>query len=160
MKLNDLVGQVQRDAKLPSFSDSTTAIRATLETLGERITEDQAAHLSSQLPREVGYFLYRGAISFGSKRFGYREFIERVARRECVSNARAAFHARVVMEAIGEGASLEELAEKLPPDYAALFTGNVEAPANEPAAENEEEAVDDRIIPMPKPSSRSKRQLT
>ena len=30
MKLNELVAQVQREAKLPSFSDSTTAIRATI----------------------------------------------------------------------------------------------------------------------------------
>jgi uncharacterized protein (DUF2267 family) len=127
MKYDQFVGQVQSRAHLGSLGDAVAAIRATLETLGERLSGGEAKDLASQLPREIGYYLFRGAIMFRAERFGFREFVDRVAFRESADAPRAAFHARVVMEVVGEAISLgelEDVAGQLPGDFAPLFAGS------------------------------------
>jgi uncharacterized protein (DUF2267 family) len=127
MKYDQFVGQVQSRARLGSLGDAVGAIRATLETLGERLSGGEAKDLASQLPREIGYYLFRGAIMFRSERFDFREFVDRVAFRESIKPPLAAFHARVVMEVVGEAISLgelEDVAGQLPGDYALLFAGS------------------------------------
>jgi uncharacterized protein (DUF2267 family) len=54
MRHDEFIGQVQNRAKLPSRGDAEGATRATLETLGERIPENLAVNLASQLPQEIG----------------------------------------------------------------------------------------------------------
>ena len=126
MKYDTFVGQVQSRAKLGSLGDAVGAIRATLETLGERLAGGEAKDLASQLPREIGYYLFRGSTGLGD-RFHYREFVERVAYRECVDEPEAAYHSRVVMEVLSEAVSpgeFEDIIAQLPEDYAPLFAGS------------------------------------
>jgi uncharacterized protein (DUF2267 family) len=127
MNYDHFVGQVQHRARLGSLGDAVGAIRGTLETLGERLSGGEAKDLAAQLPREIGYYLFRGAIPFGGERFHYREFVERVANRERVDPPLAAYHSRVVMEVVGEavsGGEIDDVADQLPADFAPLFAGS------------------------------------
>jgi uncharacterized protein (DUF2267 family) len=127
MKYDDFVGQVQSRAHLGSLGDAVAAIRATLETLGERLTGGEAKDLASQLPREIGYYLFRGVIGSLGDRFHYREFVDRVAFRERVDSPLAAYHSRVVMEVVMDAVSpgeIEDVIQQLPGDFAPLFAGS------------------------------------
>jgi uncharacterized protein (DUF2267 family) len=53
MDYDRLIGLVQNRARLTATGDAVSAIRATLETLAERIGQDEARHLAAQLPREI-----------------------------------------------------------------------------------------------------------
>ena len=53
MEHDEFVGQVQNRARLGSRGDAERAIRATLETLAERIADGTAQNLAAQLPVEI-----------------------------------------------------------------------------------------------------------
>jgi uncharacterized protein (DUF2267 family) len=130
MKFDQFVGEVQSRARLGSMGEAVGAIRATLETLGERITAYESKDLASQLPREIGYFLFRGAIGYTGQRIGYQEFVDRVAFREFVDRPAAAYHSRVVMEVASEAVSLGEMQDvvvQLPDEFEPLFAGSTGA---------------------------------
>lgn len=55
-------------ARLASHGEAVAAIRATLETLAERLTPGQVKNLAAQLPREIAYYLEHRAESL--ERFG------------------------------------------------------------------------------------------
>jgi uncharacterized protein (DUF2267 family) len=93
MNHDDFVGQVQHRAHLPSRGDAEMVIRATFETLGERLQRESAEHLAAQLPPELGRHLKDRLFAHLS----LREFNERVATREHADVARATFHARCVL---------------------------------------------------------------
>ena len=57
---------------------ATEATRAVLTTLGERLSEDQAADLAAQLPDEFAEHLTTGA---SGQRFPEAEFVSRVDQR-------------------------------------------------------------------------------
>jgi uncharacterized protein (DUF2267 family) len=127
MKYDEFLGQVQSRAHLGTLGDAVGAIRSTMETLGERLAGGEAKDLASQLPREIGYYLFRGASLPGGERFSYDEFIQRVAERESVDPPAAAFHSRVVMELVSEAVSfgeMEDVIQQLPSDFAPLFAGS------------------------------------
>jgi uncharacterized protein (DUF2267 family) len=127
MKYDSFVGQVQSRGGLASLGDAVGAIRATLETLGERLAGGEAKDLASQLPREIGYYLFRGSAGFGGERFDYNEFVERVAYRACVDRPKAAYLSRVVMELVNEAVSpgeFEDVVQQLPADFSPLFAGS------------------------------------
>lgn len=84
MQHDEFIGQVQHRAQLPSRGDAERMARGTLETLGERIPEQLAAHLASQLPHEIGEHLRRTVTMGGAgtgERFDRSEFLARVAQR-------------------------------------------------------------------------------
>jgi uncharacterized protein (DUF2267 family) len=117
---------VQNRAQLPSRGDTERAVRATLETLGERIPEGLAGNLAAQLPQEIGEHLRR-TITYGGQATGERfdrpEFIRRVAERSGLEKPRAAYVARVVLEVVDEatsGALLAKVDESLPEDLRRL----------------------------------------
>jgi uncharacterized protein (DUF2267 family) len=127
MKYDSFVGQVQSRGRLGSLGEAVGAIRATLETLGERLAGGEAKDLASQLPREIGYYLFRGAVGFGGERFDYREFVERVAYRARVDQPEAAYLSRVVMEVTSEAVSpgeFQDIIQQLPGDFSPLFAGS------------------------------------
>lgn len=127
MKYDEFVGRVQSRARLGSMGDVVGAIRATLETLGERLQAGEAKDLASQLPREIGYYLFRGAIRVRGERFDYDEFVDRVAYRECVEPPQASYHSRAVMEVVGEAVSvgeMEDIVQQFPADFEPLFAGS------------------------------------
>lgn len=126
MHYDQFVGQVQHRARLGSTGDAVAAIRATLETLAERLAGGEAKDLASQLPREIGYYLMRGLPEL-PQRFGLDEFVWRVSMRAGVQMRRAFFQARVVLEVVSEAVSLGEMEDvicQLPQEFEPLFAGS------------------------------------
>ncbi|WP_049921041.1 DUF2267 domain-containing protein [Halopiger djelfimassiliensis] len=126
MQYDAFIGEVQHRAQLDSREAALSISRATLTTLSERIEPGEAENIGAQLPEELGRFLEEVD---EVERFGFEEFVDRVAEREEIGEedpADAAFHAQVVLdvlaEAVTEGA-LEDLKTQLPENegYETLF---------------------------------------
>jgi uncharacterized protein (DUF2267 family) len=116
MNHDEFVGHVQHLAHLPSRGDAETVIRATLETLGERLQNESAAHVAAQLPPELGRHLRNRHF----EHLSLRDFNERVAEREHADVEKAAFHARCVLDtlrgAISSGA-VRKICLQLPDEF-------------------------------------------
>ena len=124
MKYEELVKTVMHRANLNSRLEAQDALRATLETLSEHLTQGEAAKFSSELPSEVTVYMQQPFISGIADRFTLSDFIQRVSEREGVSVEEAGRHASVVANTIGELVSLgalEHLIAQLPTDIAQLF---------------------------------------
>lgn len=120
MNHDQFVGQVQHLAHLPSRGDAELIIRATFETLGERLQSESAEHVAAQLPPELGRHLK-------NRRFEHlslRDFNERVAEREHHDVEKASFHARCVLDtlsaAISPGA-VRKIRMQLPEEFQPLL---------------------------------------
>ncbi len=126
MDYDEFVGQVQYHARLPSGGDAVRAIRATLETLADRLSGGEADNLADQLPREIGEYLRREALDdlYQGEGFDLNQFYQRVAEREGIPFLDAAFHARAVMEVLQHAVSpgeMDDVRAQLPKGYAPLF---------------------------------------
>jgi uncharacterized protein (DUF2267 family) len=126
MKHDEFIGQVQARARLDSRGAAEQATRATLETLGERLSEGAAHNLAAQLPHEIGEHLRRTSAGRGEQ-LDLGDFIARVAERSGtgVDQPTAAFHARCVLEVVDEattGNLMGKLREQLPDEYDRLFS--------------------------------------
>ncbi len=125
MQHDQFIGQVQHRAQLSSRGDAERAVRATLETLAERLAGGETADLAAQLPRELGEHLRRSGAGKG-ERFSLEEFYRRVGEREGIEVGKAAYHARVVIEVLGEAVSMGEMRDvraQLPVEFDPLFEG-------------------------------------
>lgn len=120
MQFDELVEEVKLRANLQSDGEAITAIRATLETLAERINRNEAAHLAAHLPFEVRRCLLR-APSEPVEEFSAEEFYRRVTVRESRDASTGIKHARSVVGALSSAAHVSDLRFRLPPDYAPLF---------------------------------------
>lgn len=121
MKYSEFLGNVQNRARIGRESEATGAVRATLETLGERLAGGQAEHLAAQLPEEIGYYLHQGD---GQDSFELETFYERVADRAGVDMPDAVYRAKVVMNVLEEaisGGEMRDLRAQLPDEYNHLF---------------------------------------
>lgn len=127
MQYDEFIGHVQNRARLSSRGEAETAVRATLETLGERIPEGLADNIAAQLPREAGEHLRRTITMGGAgtgERFDRNEFIQRVASRGSTEEPQAAYWARAVLEVLGEateGGILDKVRNALPDDVRTLI---------------------------------------
>jgi uncharacterized protein (DUF2267 family) len=126
MNYDHFVNQVQHRAHLSSNGEAVAAIRATLETLGERLAGGESKDLAAQLPREIGYYLLQrtGGVS---QRFGFDEFCWRVAQREDMDLPKAVFHTRAVMDVVRDAVSsgeIQDVMQQLPPEFRPLFAGS------------------------------------
>lgn len=126
MQYDDFIGEVQHRAQLDSREAALNTTRATLTTLSARIDPGQAENLGAQLPDELGRFLEEVD---DVDRFGFDEFVDRVAEREEIGEgdpSDVAFRAQVVLDVVEgpvtEGA-LEDVRRHLPENegYADLF---------------------------------------
>lgn len=127
MKHDEFIGQVQDRARLASRGEAEGATRATLETLGERVPEQLATNIASQLPTEIGEHLRRTVTMGGAgsgERFDRSEFLTRVADRGHTDEPAATYQARVVLEVVGEATDgvLDKLRDALPEDLRALVS--------------------------------------
>ncbi|MGH7947070.1 MAG: DUF2267 domain-containing protein [Opitutaceae bacterium] len=123
MNYDHFINQVHARAHLGSTEKAVTAIRATLQTLAERILPTEAADIAAQLPREIAYYLIEPQTA--PERFSVGEFLKRVALRENCDLDDATFHARCVIEVLEEAISpgeLRDLLAELPEDFDPLFT--------------------------------------
>ncbi|MEW6472887.1 MAG: DUF2267 domain-containing protein [Actinomycetota bacterium] len=126
MKHDEFIGQVQQRARLDSRGAAEAATRATLETLGERLSGGAAENLAAQLPPEIGEHLRRTADGTGQQ-IDLEDFFGRITQREGtgVDEPQAVFHARCVLEVVDEattGNLLGKLKEQLPAEYERLFS--------------------------------------
>jgi len=134
MKHDEFVGQLQHRAHLASRGAAEGAIRATLETLADRLPSATAHHLADQLPTELGMALRSGV----TEHLDVDAFADRVAAREHVDLATARFHTRLVLTLLGEAVSdgiMSKVRRELPEEFGPLFlpergAGTSEAVAN------------------------------
>lgn len=126
MQYDEFVGEVQNRARLPSRGDTVRAIRATLETLAERISSGEADDLAAQLPQELGAFLREADTT---ERFSVDDFFLRVAAKETADLPDAAHHARAVIAVLQEAVTtgeLDDIRAQLPENYRPLFEAGSE----------------------------------
>lgn len=122
MRYDQFVSRVQHRAGLGTQQAAVAAIRATLETLAERLKGGEAEHLAAQLPQELAFYLRPSLV--GSGTFSLDEFFSRVGRREGVDEAAAAEHAKAIAGVLQEAVSPGEIADvrtQLPKEFAPLF---------------------------------------
>jgi uncharacterized protein (DUF2267 family) len=126
MEYHDFIGKVQNRARLGTTGEAVSATRATLEVLGQRLQQGEAAHLAAQLPSEVAVYLKNGS---PGETFGVEEFFERVGKSENVNTPEAVHHARavvsVVQEAVSKGQTTDVRAQ-LSDEYDPLFESGSE----------------------------------
>lgn len=122
MDFHEFAGEVQHRTEAASLGEGVRNARAVLQTLGERLPADEAKDLASPLPMEIDRFLTE--VEHG-QRFGWTEFVHRVAERANVEPADAAFYAQAVvalvyeLEPVGE---MVDISGSLPEDeFADLF---------------------------------------
>lgn len=98
------------------------ATRATLKTIGERITRGEADDLAAQLPPEAAPNLE--STERGAERFDLDEFLRRVADRADVEPGDAERLASAVFLALGRALTrdeMDDLAAQLPRDIRRLL---------------------------------------
>lgn len=99
MKFDEFTGKVQHKANLASTDEALAAIRATLQTLSERLAAQEPQNLAAQLPEEIGRYLETPG---KAERFSVKEFFERVSKREGVDLPVSVYHARAVIDTLQE----------------------------------------------------------
>jgi uncharacterized protein (DUF2267 family) len=123
MKAEEFVKEVMHRAGISSRIASDNAVRATLETLSEHLTEEASDNLAAQLPNELATYLQQPFAGVAD-RFSLDDFFARASQREGVPIAEAILHARIVASVLAEAVSIGELEHftaQLPPDLAQLF---------------------------------------
>ena len=123
MKYDEFVSHVQSRARIPEREQAVRAIRATLETLAERLAGGEPFDLASQVPEEIAVYLQHERAGSG-ERFSLDEFFKRVSSREGVDLPVSVYHARVVIEVLGEAVTEGEMRDvraQLPAEYDKLF---------------------------------------
>lgn len=126
MRYGEFVDLVQQRARLNDWSEALAAIEASLKTLGERLTEAEAADLAAQLPPAIGRFL---TVVDMNKDFDLETFYEHVSQRESIEQPMAVEHAHAVMSVVAECVSPGELRDvlaQLPEEYNNLLTSGSE----------------------------------
>ena len=121
MDYAEFLSRVEDQAGLDT-DDADQAVVATITTLAERISEEEAADLASQLPSELKP-QFDGA-SADAEIFGLREFLRRVAERASITEDKARESAEAVMATLREaisGGEFEDILLQLPDDYLELF---------------------------------------
>ena len=121
MNYDEFIGQVHNRAELATTQEAVAATRAVLQTLAERLTGDVAENLAAQLPQELQVYL---DTEKHAERFSLDAFFTRVAAYESADLPQAAYHARVVVEVLGEATTpgmMEEIQGQFPATYAPLF---------------------------------------
>src|SRR3712207_9209576 len=91
MKGEQFIAEVRNLAELDTNEDAQKAIRATLETLRERLAGNEPSNLAAQLPPEISPYVEGLG---GQESFSVNEFYDRVAQKEGVGNDEAVRHAR------------------------------------------------------------------
>lgn len=117
MKDDEFIAQVQE-----RIGDTETraeeAVRATLETLGQRLPTREAQNLGEQLPPRLATCLHRSAPQDGS--FPVDQFFARVAELSNVGEQEARDHAMAVLAVLQDAVSpgeVVDLFDQLPDGY-------------------------------------------
>ncbi|WP_243374170.1 DUF2267 domain-containing protein [Geotalea sp. SG265] len=120
MDYHQFIKNVQEQAGCDK-EQTERAVRATLQTLGERLFMGEADQLAAQLPRELQPYLKE--VESRSK-MELDEFLQRIARREGTDAENAERHATAVLSVLGNavsGGEMEDVVSQLPKKYLKLF---------------------------------------
>jgi uncharacterized protein (DUF2267 family) len=123
VKYDEFIAQVQRRADLSTHDEADRAVRATLETLAERLAGGEAKDLAAQLPSEIAVYLEQPLAGAGQS-YSLDEFFQRVSDREGIALPDATFHARVVCGLVSEVVTvgeIENVRAQLPAEFRELF---------------------------------------
>ena len=121
MKHDEFIARVRDLAEVQTDEEAERAIRATLETLRERLAGNEPNNLADQLPEEIAAPL-RGEGDRDS--FSLAEFYRRVSEKEGVEELEAIRHARAVaatLQASVTTGEMDDIRDQLNPEYAELF---------------------------------------
>jgi uncharacterized protein (DUF2267 family) len=121
MKGDEFIAEVRNLAELDSNEEAEKAIRATLETLRERLAGNEPSNLAAQLPPEIAPYAEGDG---GRESFFVDEFYERVAEKEGVGHDEAIRHARAVatvLQAAVTGGEIDDVRSQLGNEYEELF---------------------------------------
>ena len=124
MQSHSFVRYVQQRAGLPSKDQALTAIRATLQTLAERLPSCGASHAAAQLPAEIAIY-FRDLTPHAVDKMTLREFFARIAQREHVPPHIAERHAAAVIGVFAQALSpgeRQDVCAQLPQAYRTLLT--------------------------------------
>ena len=123
MKYDEFVKHVQSFSQVDSLDEVKRAVRATLQTLAERIPGDEASKLAEQLPEEMGSH-FQGREGQSGSTFTLKEFYQRVSEKEGIDPAAAVTHVRAVFAVLNSAvipADFSEVQTTLSEDYEELF---------------------------------------
>ncbi|HEM61165.1 MAG TPA: DUF2267 domain-containing protein [Chloroflexi bacterium] len=126
MQHKEFVGQVQHRARLATEGEAVRAVRATLNTLAERLFGNEAENLAAQSPREIGHYARE---MDKSESFDVDEFFRRVAEREELDLPVSMYHAQAVISVLEDAVSkgeMDDVRAQLPDDYGRLFEYDLE----------------------------------
>jgi uncharacterized protein (DUF2267 family) len=121
MKGEQFIAEVKNLAELDSNEDAQKTVRATLETLRERLAGNEPADLAAQLPPEIAPFVEGTG---GREAFSVQEFYERVAHKEGTKSEEAVKNAQAVatlLQTAVTGGELEDIRSQLGKGYEELF---------------------------------------
>lgn len=124
MKTEEFVKEVMIRAGLDSRLKAQDAIRATLETLSEHLTDDEVDKVASQLPPEIANYMHQPFVAGIADRFSINEFYRRVVDREGVDMPEAVRNTKVVAEVLSETVSpgqIGHMCAQLPDELADIF---------------------------------------
>jgi uncharacterized protein (DUF2267 family) len=122
MDYNRFISLVQERARVKT-AVAANAIRATFETLGERLGATEAHALAAQLPRRIADYLDEPLPEKGTP-FSFGEFCRRVAEREACEVQDAIQHVRCVFDILKKavtGGEMNHVRELLPEEFSPLF---------------------------------------
>jgi uncharacterized protein (DUF2267 family) len=121
MKGDRFIAEVRNLAELGDNEEAEKAIRATLETLKERLAGNEPSNLAAQLPPEIAPYVDGEG---GRESFSVDEFYDRVAQKAGVDHNEAVTHARVVatvLQTAVTGGEIDDVRSQLGNDYEELF---------------------------------------
>lgn len=121
MQAEEFRSSVKELAEVETNEEADRAIRATLETLRERLAGNEPSNLADQLPGEFADYL-RG--QGGQDNFSLQEFYQRVAEKEGVEEMDGTRHARAVattIQAAVDTNGMDHVRTQLKDDYKELF---------------------------------------
>lgn len=123
MEYDEFITHVQSLTQSDSREEAERATRATLETLKERIANDEAQELAANLPQQLGDYL-RGKEGDSGGSFNLQEFIARASQKEDIEPTTVAIHVRAVFTVLQNAISPELFAalhSHFSHDYEELF---------------------------------------
>ncbi|MCC5598891.1 DUF2267 domain-containing protein [Nostoc favosum] len=123
MEYDEFITHVQSLTQSDSREKAERATRATLETLKERIADDEAQELAANLPQQLGDYL-RGKEGDSGGSFNLQEFIARASKKENIEPTTVAIHVRAVFTVLQNAISPELFAAlhaHFSHDYEELF---------------------------------------
>lgn len=121
MDYNEFINKIQASTGIVEEKDAVRAAQATLNTLSERITGDEAHDMAAQLPEQIKEFTN---VDEYAQRFSADEFFERVSKKEGTNRKEAEQHSRAVIHVIKDaitGGEIDDLKDQLPEDFEVLF---------------------------------------